>query len=69
MRDFEIFVGTFRKHIESQDPGDLRTRMDEGQKWVQEQFAPWAKSYLETRHRSRWKEMTYTTNQAHYQTF
>jgi len=29
-----------RKNIECQDPGDLRTRMDEGQKWVQEHFAP-----------------------------
>jgi len=40
--------------------------MDEGQKWVQEHFAPWAKSFLETRQRSRWKEMTDVTNQAGY---
>jgi len=40
--------------------------MDEGQKWVQEHFAPWAKSFLETRQRHRWKEMTDTTNQAGY---
>jgi len=46
--------------------GDLRTRMDEGQKLVQEHFAPWAKSFLDTRQRSRWKEMTDATNQAHY---
>jgi hypothetical protein len=35
LRDFEFSFGTFRKNIECQDPGDLRTRMDEGQKWVQ----------------------------------
>ena len=47
-------------------PGDLRTRMDEVQKWVQEYFASWAKSFLETKQRSRWKEITDTTNQAGY---
>ena len=62
VRDFDFSFGTFRKNIECQDPGDLRTRMDEGQKWVQEHFAPWAKSFLETRPRHRWKEMTDTTN-------
>jgi len=41
--------------------------MHEGQKRVQEHFAAWAKSFLETRQRSRWKEMTDTTNQAGYQ--
>jgi len=41
--------------------------MDEGQKRVQEHFAPWAKSFLEARQRHRWKEMTDTTNQADYQ--
>ena len=66
LRDFKFSFGTFRKNIECQDPGDLRTRMDEGQKWVQEHFAPWSKSFLETRQWSRWKEMTYTTNQAGY---
>ena len=40
--------------------------MDEGQKWVQEHFAPWAKRFLETRQRSRWEEMTDTTNQTSY---
>jgi len=40
--------------------------MDEGEKWVQEHFGPWAKSFLETRQRHRWKEMTDTTNQAGY---
>ena len=40
--------------------------MDEGQKWVQEHFAAWAKSFLETRQQHRWKEMTDTTNQADY---
>jgi len=40
--------------------------MDKGQKWVQEHLAPWAKSFLETRQRSRWKEMTDTTSQAGY---
>jgi len=49
LRDFEFSFGTFRKNIECQDPEDLRTRMDEGQKWVQKHFAPWAKSILETR--------------------
>jgi len=66
LRDFEFSFGTFRKNIECQDPGDLRTRMDEGRRWVQEHFAPWAKSFLETRQRSRWKDMTDTTNQAGY---
>jgi len=66
LRDFDFSFGTFRKNIECQDPGDLRTRMDEGQKWVQEHFAPWAKSFLETRQMHRWKEMTDTTNQAGY---
>jgi len=51
LRDFELSFGTFRKNIESQDPGDLRTRIDESQKWVQQHFAPWAKSFLETRQR------------------
>ena len=32
LRDFGFSFGTFRKNIEGQDPGDLRTRMDEGQK-------------------------------------
>ena len=66
LQDFEFSFGTFRKNIECQDPGDLRTRMDEGQKWMQEHFAPWAKSFLETRQQSprRWKEMTHATNQA-----
>ena len=64
LRDFDFSFGTFRKNIECQDPGDLRTRMHQGQKWVQEHFAPWAKSFLETRQRHRWKEMTDTTNQA-----
>jgi len=63
---FEFFFGTFRKNIDCQDLGDLRTRMDEGQKWVQEHFAPWAKSFLETRQQHRRKEMTDTTNQAGY---
>jgi len=40
--------------------------MDEGQKWVQEHFAPWAKNFLENKQRSRWKEMTDTTSQASY---
>jgi len=40
--------------------------MDEGQQWVQEHFAPWAKSFLENRQRLRWKEMTDTTSQAGY---
>ena len=40
--------------------------MDTGQKWVQEHFAPWAKSFQETRQQHRWKEMTVTTNQAGY---
>ena len=66
LRDFKFFFGSFRKNIECQDPGDLRTRMDEGRKWVQEHFAPWAKSFLETRQRSRWKEMTDATNHAGY---
>ena len=61
LRDFEYSFGTFRKNIECQDPEDLRTRLDEGQKWVQGHFAPWAKSFLETRQRSRWKEMTSAT--------
>jgi len=64
LRDFEYFSGNFRKNIECQDPGDLRTRMDEGQKRVQEHLAPWAKSFLETRQRSRQKEMTDAANQA-----
>jgi len=51
LRDFDFSFGTFRKNIECQDPGDLRTQMDKGQKWVQEHFAPWAKSFLETRQR------------------
>ena len=51
LRDFEFSFGTFRKNIECQDPGDLRTRMDEGQNWVQEYFALWTKSFLETRQR------------------
>jgi len=55
LRDFEFSFSTFRKNIECQDPGDLRTRMDEGQKW-----------FLENRQRSRWKEMTDTTSQAGY---
>jgi len=66
LRDLEFSFGTFRKNNECQDPGDLRTRMDEGQKWVQEHFVPWAKSFLDTRQRSRWKEMTDATNQAGY---
>ena len=33
---------------------------------MQAHFAPWAKSFLETRLQSRWKEMTDTTNQAGY---
>ena len=41
--------------------------MNEGQKWVQEHFAPWAKRFLETRQRSRWEEMTDATNQVNYQ--
>jgi len=44
MRDFEFFSGTFRKNLECQNPGDLRARMDKGQKWVQEHFAPWAEN-------------------------
>ena len=32
LRNFEFSFGAFRKNIEYQDPGDLRTRMDEGQK-------------------------------------
>jgi len=28
LRDFDFSFGTFRKNIECQDPGDLRTRMD-----------------------------------------
>jgi len=32
----------------------------------QEHFATWAKSFLETRQRSRWKETTDATNQAGY---
>jgi len=56
LRDFEFSFGTFRKNIECQDPEDLRTRMDEGQKWVQEHFAPWAKSFLETKQRSDGKK-------------
>jgi len=65
-RRLQVFFGTFRKNIECQDPGDLRTRIDEGPKWVQEHFAPWAKSFLETRQQSprRRKEMTHATNQA-----
>jgi len=66
LRVFYFSFGTFRKNIECQDPGDLRTRMDEGHKWVQEHFVPWAKSFLETRPRHRWKEMTDTTNQTGY---
>jgi len=63
----ELFsFGTFRRNIECQDPRDLRTRMVEGQKWVQAYFAPWVKSFLDTRQRSRWNEMTDTTNQAGY---
>jgi len=46
LRDFDFTFGTFRKNIECQDPGDLRTRMDEGRKWVQEHFAPWAKNFF-----------------------
>jgi len=42
-----------------------RKKEDKGQKWVQEHFTPWAKSFLETR-RSRWKETTDATNQAGY---
>ena len=61
--DFEFFSGTFRKNIECQDPGDLRTRMDEGQKWVQEHFVLWVKSFLEIR---RWEKLTDVTNQAGY---
>ena len=64
LRDLGFFFGTFRKDKERRDLGDLRTQMDEGQKWVQEHSAPWAKSFLETRQRSRWKEMTDVTNQA-----
>ena len=41
VRDFEFSFGTFRKNIGCQDPGDLRTRMDEGQKWVQEPRVFW----------------------------
>ena len=66
LRDFKFFFGTLRKNIQCQDPGDMRTRMDEVQKWVQEHLAPWAKSFLETRQRLRWKEMTDATNQAGY---
>jgi len=40
--------------------------MGECQKWVQEHFARWAKSFLETRQQSRWKGITDATNQAHY---
>ena len=40
VRDFEISFGTFRKNSECQDPGDLRTRIDERQKWVPEHFVP-----------------------------
>jgi len=64
LRDFEFSFGTFRKNIWCQEPGDLRTQMDQGQKWVQEHFAPWAKTILETRQLSRWKELTDATNQA-----
>jgi len=64
LRDLNFFSGTFRKNIECQDSGDLRTEMDEGQKLVQEHFAPWAKSFLETRQRSRWKEMFDATKHA-----
>jgi len=39
--DFEFSFGTFK----SQDPGDLCTRINEGQKSVKEHFAPWAKSF------------------------
>ena len=66
LRDFEFSFGTFRKNIECPDPGDLCTQMDEGQKWVQEHFAPEAKNFLETRQRFRWKIMTNATNQAGY---
>ena len=47
LRHFEFSFSTFIKNIEYHDPGDLRTRLDEGQKWVQEHFAPWAKSFLD----------------------
>jgi len=45
MGDFEFSFGTFKKNIECQDPGDLCTRINEGQKSVKEHFAPWAKSF------------------------
>jgi len=43
LRDFKFFFGTFRKNLECRTPEDLRTRIDEGQKWVQEYFTPWAR--------------------------
>jgi len=64
LRDFVFFFPAPSGRTLSAKPQETCARIDEGQKWVQEHFAPWAKSFVGTKQRSRWKEATDATNQA-----
>jgi len=63
LRDFVFFSAPSGRTLSAKSQ-ETCARIDEGQKWVQEHFAPWAKSFVGTKQRSRQKEATDATNQA-----